>query len=164
MKFFLSITVLLFEMTFLKAQSLQNQLSNDKNWIVTTYNSLNGMPQNTVTDIVKDKNGMFWLSTQDGVVRFDGHRIKTFSTRTLKGFNQSRIRTFSFINDTIIVGGNSSNDSSLAYIVNNKLRGDENNHFIKKYFITRNAAFPRQYYQHILEEYSKSFFRHFIYI
>ncbi|WP_440702520.1 sensor histidine kinase [Dyadobacter sp. 22481] len=53
----------------------------------------NGLPQNSVKGIAQDKNGFIWLTTEAGVVRFDGHRFVTFdrsvipiSTNRLRGF------------------------------------------------------------------------------
>lgn len=53
----------------------------------------NGLPQNSVKAIAQDKNGFIWLTTEAGVVRFDGHRFVTFDrsvipilTNRLRGF------------------------------------------------------------------------------
>lgn len=35
----------------------------------------NGLPQNTVKDIAKDKYGFIWILTNKGVVRYDGHEF-----------------------------------------------------------------------------------------
>jgi len=32
----------------------------------------NGLPNSTVTGIVQDKTGFVWISTSDGLARFDG--------------------------------------------------------------------------------------------
>ncbi|HEU5057916.1 MAG TPA: two-component regulator propeller domain-containing protein [Kofleriaceae bacterium] len=34
-----------------------------------------GLPQNNVTSVVQDRTGFVWLGTQDGVARWDGHRV-----------------------------------------------------------------------------------------
>jgi len=36
------------------------------------YNTDNGLPQNSVKDIIKDKYGFIWLTTENGIVRYDG--------------------------------------------------------------------------------------------
>ncbi|EJL69613.1 ligand-binding sensor domain-containing protein [Chryseobacterium populi] len=36
------------------------------------YNTDNGLPQNSVKDIVKDKYGFIWMTTENGLVRYDG--------------------------------------------------------------------------------------------
>ncbi len=42
------------------------------------YNTDNGLPQNSVKDIVKDKYGFIWLTTENGVVRYDGSAFLAF--------------------------------------------------------------------------------------
>lgn len=36
------------------------------------YDTDNGLPQNSIKDITKDKYGFIWLSTENGIVRYDG--------------------------------------------------------------------------------------------
>lgn len=38
----------------------------------------NGLPQNYVTDVHQDKNGYIWVSTLDGISRYNGYRFKNF--------------------------------------------------------------------------------------
>lgn len=40
------------------------------------YTTAEGLPQNTVTDIFQDDKGFMWLSTPDGLARFDGYDFK----------------------------------------------------------------------------------------
>lgn len=40
--------------------------------IMQLYNTDNGLPQNSVKDIIKDKYGFIWLTTENGIVRYDG--------------------------------------------------------------------------------------------
>lgn len=44
----------------------------------TILNADNGLPQNSIKDIVKDKYGFIWLSTEAGIVRFDGRNIVSY--------------------------------------------------------------------------------------
>ncbi|MDQ0593948.1 signal transduction histidine kinase [Chryseobacterium ginsenosidimutans] len=39
---------------------------------IQLYNTDNGLPQNSVKDIIKDKYGFIWLTTENGIVRYDG--------------------------------------------------------------------------------------------
>jgi len=39
----------------------------------------NGLPQNSVRDIVQTRDGYLWLTTFDGLVRFDGVRFTVFN-------------------------------------------------------------------------------------
>lgn len=41
-------------------------------YTVQLFNTDNGLPQNSVKDIIKDKYGFIWLTTENGVVRYDG--------------------------------------------------------------------------------------------
>lgn len=42
------------------------------------YSSENGLIQNTVYDICQDKYGFIWLSTKNGVCRYDGYETKVY--------------------------------------------------------------------------------------
>ena len=46
--------------------------------IITQYNIENGLPQQTITAIAKDKDGYMWFTTWNGVCRFDGHSFITY--------------------------------------------------------------------------------------
>jgi len=41
-------------------------------YTVQLFNTDNGLPQNSVKDIIKDKYGFIWLTTENGIVRYDG--------------------------------------------------------------------------------------------
>ncbi len=41
----------------------------------------NGLPDRIVKDIDQDEGGFIWLSTNEGLVRWDGHRFKHFSRK-----------------------------------------------------------------------------------
>ena len=45
----------------------------------TWYNIDNGLPQSSVKAIVKDKYGFIWISTENGLVRYDGSSFITFN-------------------------------------------------------------------------------------
>ncbi|WP_374461909.1 sensor histidine kinase [Chryseobacterium taeanense] len=51
----------------------------DDNYYEKWYNADDSkLPQNTVKSIVKDKYGFLWLSTENGIVRFDGKNFITY--------------------------------------------------------------------------------------
>lgn len=56
------------------------------------FNTENGLPQNSVININFDKQGYCWLSTEMGLVRFDGRNFKTFDTRNVPGLTTERMR------------------------------------------------------------------------
>lgn len=51
------------------------------------YNTDNGLPQNSIKDIIKDKYGFIWLSTDGGIVRYDGKNFLTYKNLKLSNFN-----------------------------------------------------------------------------
>lgn len=53
------------------------------------YTSENGLPQNSVATIVQDRDGFIWLTTYNGLVRFDGQSFVTFNKSTLGLLGQS---------------------------------------------------------------------------
>lgn len=48
--------------------------------VLSHWDNHDGLPQNSVTNIVRWKNNL-WLGTEEGLVRFDGDRFKTYSRR-----------------------------------------------------------------------------------
>uniref|UniRef100_A0A183CSH1 HTH luxR-type domain-containing protein n=1 Tax=Globodera pallida TaxID=36090 RepID=A0A183CSH1_GLOPA len=50
---------------------------------VQHFTDENGLPQNSVKAILRDGNGFIWLTTEAGVVRFDGHSFLTFDRSDL---------------------------------------------------------------------------------
>lgn len=56
-----------------------SQLPNRIEW--TSDNDL--LPQNSVKSIVQDKFGYIWLSTENGLVRYDGKEYKTYNSQNL---------------------------------------------------------------------------------
>ena len=44
----------------------------------------NGLPQNSIFSIIQTRDGYLWMSTFDGLVRFDGVQFKVFDKVTPK--------------------------------------------------------------------------------
>ncbi len=82
----------------------------DQKYTVVNYTDENGLPQNSVSSLTVDKEGFLWLTTENGLVRFDGQHFYIFdkSNTTL-----STSRFYSFWPD--IIGGSkrifANNDS-----------------------------------------------------
>ncbi|MCG8409546.1 MAG: PAS domain S-box protein [Phycisphaerales bacterium] len=55
------------------------------------WTSADGLPQNTVTDIVQTRDGYLWLGTFAGLVRFDGVRFKVFDLANTDGIASNRV-------------------------------------------------------------------------
>lgn len=50
-----------------------------------------GLPQNSVSSIVQDRDGYLWMGTYNGLARFDGVRFTIFDTANTPEFRDSRI-------------------------------------------------------------------------
>ncbi|HKQ06926.1 MAG TPA: two-component regulator propeller domain-containing protein [Blastocatellia bacterium] len=50
----------------------------------------NGLPQNAVNAILQTRDGHLWLTTFDGLVRYDGVRFTVFNTANTKGIRSGR--------------------------------------------------------------------------
>lgn len=51
----------------------------------------NGLPQNSINDILQTRDGYLWLATFGGLVRFDGARFVVFD-RSIEGIKSQRIK------------------------------------------------------------------------
>ncbi|MBO9611773.1 MAG: histidine kinase [Dyadobacter sp.] len=60
-------------------------------YIVSQYNTDNGLPQNSVKNIVFDEWGYCWIATEMGMVRYDGQRFVTYGTTELPGAKSARV-------------------------------------------------------------------------
>jgi signal transduction histidine kinase/ligand-binding sensor domain-containing protein len=49
-----------------------------------------GLPQNTVTSVVQTRDGYLWLTTFDGLARFDGVRFTVFDKSNSRGISSNR--------------------------------------------------------------------------
>jgi len=47
-------------------------------WVVRTWQTKDGLPQNTPNAIVQSRDGYLWVGTTGGLARFDGARFRTF--------------------------------------------------------------------------------------
>jgi signal transduction histidine kinase len=63
-------------------------------YALKNYNSETGLPQNSIKAIVKDQTGFFWLATEDGLVRFDGHKFRVVNTWSAKGATNRITQSF----------------------------------------------------------------------
>src|ERR1700729_3091696 len=54
----------------------QAELANG--YAVQHFTDENGLPQNSINDLLFDKNGYLWLATQVGLVRYDGSSFQLY--------------------------------------------------------------------------------------
>lgn len=66
--------------------NIQNEYS------IQTWTTENGLPQNSINDIVQTADGFLWLATFDGLVRFDGVSFKTYTTKNTLQFKTNGIK------------------------------------------------------------------------
>jgi ligand-binding sensor domain-containing protein/signal transduction histidine kinase len=55
-----------------------------------SWTTENGLPQNSIRDILQTRDGYLWLATEGGLVRFDGARFVVFD-KSVPGFESQRI-------------------------------------------------------------------------
>lgn len=79
-----------------------------------TWTTANGLPQNTVTGVAQTPDGYLWLSTFDGLVRFDGVRFTIFDKGNTKGIVNNRF-TRLFVDPDGTVWAATDNNVITAY-------------------------------------------------
>jgi signal transduction histidine kinase len=62
----------------LSVKPASSQPNSVNGFAVQHFTDENGLPQNSINDLLFDKEGYLWLATQVGLVRFNGHSFKTF--------------------------------------------------------------------------------------
>lgn len=55
-------------------------------YVHESWQTDNGLPQNSVSSIKQDANGYLWLGTEEGLARFDGIRFSIFDKKTVEAF------------------------------------------------------------------------------
>jgi ligand-binding sensor domain-containing protein len=65
----------------------------DGPYIIDSWDTDDGLPQNTVTSITQTRDGYLWFGTHNGLVRFDGLNFTTLDEFNSPELNSSRIVT-----------------------------------------------------------------------
>jgi len=60
------------------------------NYDIRQYTSENGLPQNSATALLLDKNDFLWIATQNGLARFDGRRFRIYDKFNTPAIQSSR--------------------------------------------------------------------------
>jgi ligand-binding sensor domain-containing protein len=63
----------------------EKSLSLDAEYAIEIFNTENGLPQNSVIDILQTQDGYLWFSTFAGIVKFDGVRFDVYNLQSSKG-------------------------------------------------------------------------------
>lgn len=87
MKAFKLFLLLSFVLNILSFNSLSGQINS---YIEKRYTDSEGLPQNSIKAIFKDKYHFIWMSTESGWVRFDGRNFKIFDSGEVKGMTSNR--------------------------------------------------------------------------
>lgn len=69
-----------------------------------SWTTENGLPQNSVNDILQTRDGYLWLATEGGLVRFDGVRFVVYD-RSVEGIGSARIRALHEARDGTLWAG-----------------------------------------------------------
>lgn len=64
-------------------------------YVIRHYTSENGLPQNSVKNLLFDRNGYLWIATEAGLVRFDNQEFKVFGLDNIHGLEDERIQMMS---------------------------------------------------------------------
>jgi len=67
------------------------QASNGYRYLQDIWTTRDGLPQNSVNDIVQTNDGFLWLATYDGLARFDGEVFDVFRMANTSGFPSNRV-------------------------------------------------------------------------
>ncbi|MFA5911574.1 MAG: two-component regulator propeller domain-containing protein [Vicinamibacterales bacterium] len=58
---------------------------------IDTWTTADGLPTNSVNAVLQTRDGFLWLATYGGLVRFDGTRLKTYTTDNTPGLRTGRL-------------------------------------------------------------------------
>lgn len=75
--------LLLFSLSWASRSVAQNTLDLTPTYSFKHYTDENGLPQNSIKDITPDNEGFIWMTTENGLVRFDGQQFKLFNRSNL---------------------------------------------------------------------------------
>ncbi|GGF28725.1 hybrid sensor histidine kinase/response regulator [Hymenobacter cavernae] len=65
----------------------------------TTLTAKDGLSSNTVNAILKDKKGLLWIATEEGLNRYDGRNFKLYSLGTSKNIGFHKVNVYALHED-----------------------------------------------------------------
>jgi signal transduction histidine kinase len=83
------------------------------NYDVRQYNSENGLPQNSATGLLLDKNNFLWITTQNGLVRFDGRRFRIYDKSNTPAIRSNRFSVIAESSQKEVLLGSSFDPSEI---------------------------------------------------
>ena len=90
---FKSVLAFTWSAMWLFAPACANAQQAPEGYWLQQFTDENGLPQNSVKAIAQDRNGFIWLTTEAGLVRFDGRRFVVFD-KSLIPISNNRFRGF----------------------------------------------------------------------
>ena len=64
-----------------------------------SWTTENGLPQNSISALVQTRDGYLWMSTLDGLVRFDGLHFQIFNRQNTPALNDNSFTFFALLED-----------------------------------------------------------------
>ncbi|CAL1519080.1 ATP-binding protein [Chitinophaga sp. MM2321] len=115
--------------------SLTGKATDSLTYSLRHFDNSNGLPQNSVNTIVHDKYGYIWLTTENGIVRFDGDQFKVADIRNL---SLKSNRFYTIFQDTLgNVGALNEKDEAVHIVEGVAMRyrfhSNERRHYQKWY-------------------------------
>ena len=88
--------------------------ANEEQYSIQSWQTDEGLPQNTVTAVFQGRDGYIWMGTYNGMARFDGVHFTVFDSANTPGLKNSRITSLYQTSDkTIWIGHETGEISSL---------------------------------------------------
>lgn len=113
------------------------------------YNTDNGLPQNSVKDIIKDKFGFIWLATDNGLVKYDGLNFITFENLPISNLHFENFLG-NIENDTIVIYNNYEKEKVLIQTRFPKVFDKKNN--IYKQLSKKNGVFNQRISRNLIHQ------------
>ena len=86
LKHFLLLTLFLSSLTFPSKAQYSQPLTD---YVIEVWSANEGLPSNNLRHVAKDNEGFLWISTFNGLVRFDGNKFKTYDTKNVNNLSSS---------------------------------------------------------------------------
>lgn len=113
----------------------------DSGWTYRHFHARNSPARNSCHRIVQDRDGFFWIATQDGLLQFDGRTLVAHPTSNTPDFYASRVSGIWAISpDSLLVAGHYGNNSS-CLIVQGQVAPDRDHVVRKKHLINHFGQF-----------------------
>lgn len=103
MKHFIWIVMFIISQTVSLSQSTNSISENSiHDFVINQWTTKNGLVTNKITDIMQSNDGYIWLTTYDGILRFDGIKFKVFNMKNTSLMEQNTYYQILETNDSTI--------------------------------------------------------------